>query len=105
MPVEVPTLCRVAKSSSIALSCGLLFANRPRVLAAGANRDVVVHGELREDLLPEVRQVFVNDGERNQAGVEHLEQILVLQRLGASLSITGGFFSVANFSLSATRLS
>ena len=62
-----------------------VFANRPRDLAAGANRDVVVHGELRKDLLPEVRQVLVDDDERNEAGVEHLDQILVLQRLGGFL--------------------
>jgi len=40
--------------------------------------DGVVHGQVREDLFPEVREVIIDDRDLDQSGVDHLEQIFVL---------------------------
>ena len=73
-------MLRAAKSSSSALSCGLplrtAHAISPPVRTATSPCTVM----LREDLLPEIRLVLVDDDERNDAGVEHLEQVFVLKR-------------------------
>ena len=47
--------------------------------AAGAHGDVLVDDEVRKDLLPELREVVVDDDGRDQAGVHHLEQVVVLE--------------------------
>ena len=62
-----------------------VLTNRPRDLATSANRDVVVHDDLRKDLLPELRDGVVDDDERNQTGIEHLDQVLIFQCLGSLL--------------------
>ncbi|MNH30532.1 hypothetical protein D3C79_908330 [compost metagenome] len=58
-----------------------VLANSPCNLAAGAQRHGVMHRDSREDLLPKVRFVFIHDDERNHAGIQHLDQVLVLQGL------------------------
>ena len=47
--------------------------------AAGAHGDVLVDGEVRKDLLPEVGEIVVDHDGRDQAGVHHLEQVVVLE--------------------------
>ena len=52
-----------------------------------------------------VRQVVVHHDGRDQTGVHHLEQVVVLEVLAARCRIaTGGFPWALNFSLSASRL-
>src|SRR4029079_7144208 len=61
------------------------FAYRRPDVAAASNRDVRMYGEPRKNLFPEIGLVLVNDDERDETGVEHLEQILVFQCLGGLL--------------------
>ena len=37
---------------------------------------------LGEDLAPELGQVVVHDGDRGEAGVDHLEHVVVLEHVG-----------------------
>ena len=46
---------------------------------AGAQRDAVVDDEVGKDLLPEGGEIVVDHDGRDQAGVHHLEQVVVLQ--------------------------
>ena len=41
--------------------------------------------QLREHLLPELRQVIVHDRGLDQAGIDHLEDVIVLEVLGRRL--------------------
>ena len=47
--------------------------------AAGAQRNAVVDDEVRKHLLPEGREIVVDHDGRDQAGVHHLEQVVVLE--------------------------
>ena len=85
MPVEVPTLWRVAKSSSAALSCGLplriAHAISPPVRTATSSCTVSC-GKI---CFQKSALCLLTTMSGIEAGVEHLEQILVLQRLGGFL--------------------
>ena len=50
-------------------------------VAARAHGHVFVNAQIRKDLLPEVRQIVVNDDGRNQPRVHHLDQVVVLEVL------------------------
>ena len=38
-----------------------------------------MHREVREDLLPEAREIVVDDDRRDETGVHHLEQVVVFE--------------------------
>src|SRR5262245_47181549 len=57
------------------------LADRPSDVAAGTHSNPIMYRDVGEDLLPEVCLVLVDDNERYQPSVYHLDQILVLQRL------------------------
>lgn len=59
----------------------------------------------RKHLFPENGFVLIDDDQRNQPGVEHFQQIFILQRFRRCLEITGGRDSLANRAFSACRLS
>src|SRR5436189_271369 len=58
------------------------LADHPGDVAAGPNRGPGVRDELGEDLLPEIGDVVLDDGRLDEAGVHHLEDVLVLEILG-----------------------
>ena len=60
----------------------ILFAKCDGQAAAGPHRDALVHLETGEHLAPEVGQIVVHDGDRDKAGVDHLEHVIVLEHLG-----------------------
>jgi hypothetical protein len=67
------------------------LAYRPGDVTTAAHRDVVVHRDLGEDLLPEVGLVLVHDDQWDQPGVHHLDEILVLQFFRRWLDDHAGF--------------
>ena len=58
-------------------------------LAVGPNRERRVEYQVREDLLPELRDVVVHHRHRRQAGVDHLEKVFVGKHLGGRLDPHG----------------
>ena len=58
-----------------------VLADHPAELSAGADCHSGVGGKLGEDLLPEVGEVVLDDGHLDEAGVHHLEDVLVLEIL------------------------
>ena len=83
MPDAVLSPLSAMNALSEATSFGLFFHGNSQVSPA-AKRQVVatVHG--RENLLPELGQIVVDDSGRYQSGVDHLEQVVVLQPSGGS---------------------
>ena len=61
---------------------GILLAKRDGQAAAGAHGDVFVHGDAGEHLAPELGQIVVHDGDRGEAGVDHLEHVIVFEDVG-----------------------
>ena len=57
----------------------ILLAHRDGQFAAGAHGHVGVHGQLGEHLLPELGEVVIRDGDRDEARVDHLEDVIVLE--------------------------
>ena len=58
-------------------------------VAAGLKGDVPVHIEAGEDLLPEIGQIVVDDGDRCETGVDHLEDVVVFEDVGRLLDHHG----------------
>ena len=61
---------------------GILLAKRDGQVAAGPHGDVRVHRDVGEHLAPELGQVVVHDGDRGEAGVDHLEHVIVFEDVG-----------------------
>ncbi len=61
---------------------GTVLAERHGQFAAGAQGRVPVHRQVREDLRPELRQVVVHDRRLHQPGIDHLQQVVVLEAFG-----------------------
>ena len=59
-----------------------VLADHPAELPAGSDRGARVERELREDLLPESGPGVVDDRRRDEAGVDHLQDVLGLQVVG-----------------------
>ena len=62
-------------------SLRILLAKRDGQAAAGPHGDVLVHLDVGEHLAPERRQVVVDDGDRRQTGVDHLEHVVVFEHV------------------------
>ena len=62
----------------------ILLAHRDRQFSTGSHRDICVHGQPREHFLPELREVVVRDGDRDEAGADHLEDVIVFEDDGES---------------------
>ena len=62
---------------------GILGAKGDSEAAAGPQRDVLVHGDVGKYLLPELRQKVVDDGYRHEAGIHHLEDVIVFEDSGS----------------------
>ena len=58
---------------------GAVLAKRPSYLTSASNGDVGMDLDMVEDLLPELCFVAVHDDHGNQTGIDHLQQILVLE--------------------------
>jgi hypothetical protein len=59
-----------------------VLPDHPGDRSAGAERDVRVQRQVREDLLPEHSDVAVGDRQLDDAGVHHLQDVLGLEALG-----------------------
>ncbi len=57
-----------------------VLAYRPRNVAAVAQHHVVMDLDFRKYLFPENRFMLIDDDQRHQPGVEHFQQIFILQR-------------------------
>ncbi len=87
--VEIAAFEGVAEAVALAVPCeprvdglaelGILLAKRDGQVAAGPHRDVRVHLEIGEHLAPELGQIVVHDGDRREAGVDHLEHVIVFE--------------------------
>ena len=87
------------------VSCGLFLRIATARSAADRSGNPRVHGEVGEDLLPEVRQVIVDDGRRNEPGVDHFEQVVVFEAFGRGLDVDGGLPGCLEHAAHAGRLS
>ena len=65
----------------VGLQTGRISPDRPGDLLTGADRDIGVHNDVREHLSPEFGQVAVGDGDPDEPGVDHLEEVFGLQVL------------------------
>ena len=61
---------------------GILLAKGDGQAATGAHGDVLVNGDAGEHLAPELGQVVVYDRDRREAGVDHLEDVVVFEHVG-----------------------
>ena len=87
--VEIATFDGVSEAVALAVlleprvddlsELGILFAKRDGQVAAGSHGDVLVHVDTGEHLAPELGQVVVHDGDWSEAGVDHLEHVIVLE--------------------------
>ena len=68
---------------------GIVLAERNGQHSVGAHRDVAVHVEIGEHLLPEVGQIVVDDGDRRETGIDHLEHVIVLEDVGGLVNHHG----------------
>ena len=68
---------------------GIVLAERDGQHAAGAHRNVAVHVEIGEHLLPEAGQIVVDDGDRRETGIDHLEHVIVLENIGGLVNHHG----------------
>ena len=62
---------------------GIVLAKGDGQAAAGAHGDVFVNRDAGEHLAPELGQVVVHDRDRGDAGVDHLEDIVVFEHVGS----------------------
>lgn len=58
----------------------------------------IQHVDTREDLLPEVGDVIVDDGDLHKAGVDHLEHVFVFDLIGKELEGNWRLFSASRLS-------
>ena len=58
-----------------------ILADRPGDLTVVGDNDVVAHLEVGENLRPDVRLVFVDHRPGQQAGIDHLQNVFVLEVL------------------------
>ena len=70
---------------------GVLLAKRDRQPAAGAHGDVLVNRDAGEHLAPELGQVIVYNRDRNEAGIDHLEHIVVFEHVRGFVDHHGRF--------------
>ena len=62
---------------------GIVLAKGDGQAAAGAHGDVFVNRDAGEHLAPELGQVVVHDRDRGEAGIDHLEDVVVFEHLGS----------------------
>ena len=63
-------------------SLGFSLRNATARLPPDRTRDVLVHLDAGEHLAPELGQIVVHDGDRGEAGVDHLEHVIVFEHVG-----------------------
>ena len=56
-----------------------VLARRQCQVAAGAKGYIPVHHHFREDLGPELHQIVIHDRGFDQPGIDHLQQVIVLE--------------------------
>ena len=91
--LEIPLFDHVAKRIAAAVlldprvdqipKLRTLFAERHRQLTAGPHGDIAVHRDVLEHRAPEFGQIVVHDCDRCEAGVHHLEHVIVFEDIGS----------------------
>ena len=64
-----------------------------------------VHRDVGEHLAPELGQIVVHDGDRGEAGVDHLEHVIVFEDVGGAVITTGGLPRAFSWAFRLARLS
>ncbi len=63
------------------LETGCVATNGPAEVAARSNREILMNDDVGQHLRPEFRQIVVGDGDLDESGVDHLQQVLGLEIL------------------------
>ena len=75
------------KLVDLLLQLGAVLPNQPAYVAALVDGHLLVHAQVRQDLAPEEGGVAIHDGDTDQAGIDHLQQIVIRKVLRRRLEL------------------
>ena len=79
--MSVPLLCSCRNVSRLSRSLGLSLAHRPGDAAAGRHLEIATQHDVGQHPRPDLGDVVVDHRQLEDAGVDHLQQIVLLQNL------------------------